>query len=192
MAILEFLTNIDVEFSVFINSLHSGWLDVAMVWISKKFFWIPLYVFLFILLVRRYRKNSWILALGIILLILLVDQSCTHLFKDVFQRLRPCHNEDINAFLNLPAGCSKRYPYGFISAHSANSFALAAFVAYFMKGKWFNLMYLWAALVGYSRIYLAAHYFGDVLCGAIWGILIALCVIMLCNKALRFFEKRTT
>lgn len=35
-------------------------------------------------------------------------------------------------------------------------------------------LYIWAALIGYSRVYLAAHYLGDVICGGLWGALLGL------------------
>jgi undecaprenyl-diphosphatase len=35
--------------------------------------------------------------------------------------------------------------------------------------KWWILLFVWAALIGYSRIYLGVHYPADVVCGGILG-----------------------
>ena len=44
-------------------------------------------------------------------------------------------------------------------------------------------IYIWALLIVYSRVYLAAHYVGDVICGGLWGALLGL----LCYLGLRRF-----
>ena len=40
----------------------------------------------------------------------------------------------------------------------------------FIKKRWYTIcIIIWASVIGYSRIYLGAHYPGDVICGAMVG-----------------------
>jgi undecaprenyl-diphosphatase len=49
-------------------------------------------------------------------------------------------------------------------------------------------MFIWAAIVSYSRIYLAKHYPLDVICGAALGIALAICVYLIWKFALYKYE----
>lgn len=63
----------------------------------------------------------------------------------------------------------------FPSGHTASAFALAAVLAFYIKNKkysWF--LFVYACLVGYSRIYLAQHFLLDVICGSLIGVLSAI------------------
>ncbi|UTB32792.1 MAG: phosphatase PAP2 family protein [Methanobacterium sp. ERen5] len=81
--------------------------------------------------------------------------------------------------------------YSFPSGHAASSFA-AAFVIgrkykLKLKGKSYSLFYplmIFAALVGFSRIYIGVHYPYDVLVGAIIGILSGYFALKLWNNNL--------
>lgn len=42
-------------------------------------------------------------------------------------------------------------------------------------------LFIWAVLVSYSRIYLGVHYFGDVVCGGILGIIIGSIIAFVSN-----------
>ena len=67
--------------------------------------------------------------------------------------------------------------YGFVSSHAANTFGIAAFlIPVFRKySPWpAILLLLWAFVSSYSRIYIGYHYPGDILCGAILGVLVGL------------------
>jgi len=100
----------------------------------------------------------------------LADESSLHLFKNVFERLRPCNEASLKAFIRLPTGRCAGGRFGFVSSHAANTFAVAVFLANLFKKRWFTAMIiLWAAGVSYSRIYLGVHYPGDVLGGAMLG-----------------------
>jgi undecaprenyl-diphosphatase len=60
--------------------------------------------------------------------------------------------------------------YSFPSGHSSISFSIAFLVAYFYPLLWGQLaVYLTAAFVGLSRIYVREHYLSDVIAGALWG-----------------------
>ena len=61
--------------------------------------------------------------------------------------------------------------HAFPSGHTASAFALAAVLSFATKNKNYSILFLIGALlVGYSRIYLAQHFLGDVLAGAIIGV----------------------
>lgn len=63
--------------------------------------------------------------------------------------------------------------FGFASSHAANTFALATYLWLTFKRRvaGFGWMFLWAAIVSYTRLYLGVHYPADLIVGACVGIL---------------------
>jgi len=134
-------------------------------------------IFLFFI----FKKLKWAGFLALFFLILLLvfaDQGSVQLFKNVFQRLRPCHNAEIAEYVHLVNNeCGGQF--GFISSHAANTFALAMFTALFFKNIPFSIfIFSWATIVAYSRIYLGVHYPFDVLGGAFFGIFLGFFTFM--------------
>jgi len=179
---LDAIKQIDQSVFLALNSCHSSFFDSFFWWISNKYIWIPLYLFILILIVRKYKKQSWIIILSAILVIILTDQTSVHLFKNVFMRYRPSHNIDLHGLVHI-VNNYRGGLYGFVSSHAANSFGIAVFSALFLKNRWYWLfILLWAMLVSYSRIYLGVHYPLDILCGAALGTSIAFLVFIILNK----------
>lgn len=173
---LEHLEKWDRELLMLINKYHSPLWDVMMLNFSERFFWIPFYVILTGIIVYIFRKQTWVILLLIAVMITFSELITTFYFKPQVQRPRPCHEELLKEELHLIKECGGKF--GFISSHASNTFALATFVFLLFRRKnpaayrWWSLMFLWSFTVSYSRIYLAEHYPGDVIFGALTGILL--------------------
>jgi undecaprenyl-diphosphatase len=168
------VAKLDEALFLFLNGLHTPYLDHFMWWLSDKFIWIPLYAFIIYLIVRKYKWKSVGILLAVALLITASDQLSVWL-KFAIERPRPTHTEGLKEHIhtlnNYFGG-----PYGFVSSHASNSFALATFTSLFLSPIHKNYQiyaFIWAFMVSYSRIYLGVHFPGDILGGAILGILLA-------------------
>ena len=161
----------DEQLFLYLNSQHMDWLDPIMNMLTEKLFWVPLYAFFLFLIIKHFKKGSiWIVA-GVGLAILIADQSTSGFMKPFFERLRPCHDPRFEGMVFNYGGCGGMY--GFASSHAANSFALAIYLnlIFFKKLKGFGWMFLWAAVISFTRIYVGVHYPLDVFIGALVGLL---------------------
>lgn len=172
------LEQTDQRLFLFLNSLNSPFWDTIMYTISMIVVWIPLYVAILIYLGFRYERKFIVILFFIIIAVTLSDQSAL-LIKNITDRLRPCHDPSISGMVHLVRGkCGGLY--SFVSSHAANSFNVALLSLLLIRRRWYSIaIVIWAAVVGYSRIYLGVHFPGDVLCGALLGALIGWCVFSL-------------
>jgi undecaprenyl-diphosphatase len=163
------LQHLDQQLFLFLNSHHSPFWDVVMHGISGRIIWAPLYLAILLYLGFTYKRKFLIIIPFIILAVTLADQVSVQLFKNVFLRLRPCHDPSLVGMIHLVNGeCGGLY--GFISSHASNSFNVAFLSLMFVRKRWYTIgIILWASVIGYSRIYLGVHYPGDVVCGAMVG-----------------------
>jgi undecaprenyl-diphosphatase len=186
---IENLINLDKKVFLALNHFASPGMDPFMRFLSGTVPWI-LFILGFLLLLwftpGTRQRNSYLIMVGsLILAYALSEQLSVHLFKEVFLRLRPCHEPSLSGQVRMVAhGCGGQY--GFVSTHAANSFNLAMLSALLIHRRWFTAsVFTWAIVVSYSRIYVGVHYPGDVLGGAMLGCLIGVCAYLIAHRILK-------
>ena len=175
---MDFLLDLDQSLFIFLNSLGSLNFDSFWLFISESSAIEAIYLFLVIEFLRFFKikdlKSILIFLFSMILMIVFTDQS-SNFFKEFFERLRPCHNPELIEIIRIVKnGCGGLY--GFFSAHAANTFAFASFI-YFLTPNENNykrtsfLLFIWAVIISYSRIYIGVHFPLDIIIGSIYGLL---------------------
>lgn len=186
---MEFLLKTDREWFLFLNGLHADWLDPVMFLITKTWIWAPLYIFLLFLSIKTDKKESWMILVGVALVILFADQVTSSIMKPYFARLRPSQDPTMDGLVHLVNDYHGGL-YGFASGHAANTFGTALYfwLVFRDKYKWISLLFVWAIVMTYTRIYLGVHYPGDILCGILVGWTGALIGYSICKLLRRRFS----
>lgn len=89
------------------------------------------------------------------------------LLKKLFKRPRPC-----DFLMNLTAHVTPSDKFSLPSGHTAAAWLMACIIAHFYP-PFAVIAYIWAALIGLSRVLLGVHYPSDVVAGTLLGMTIA-------------------
>lgn len=170
---MEEIIKLDEELLLLLNGSSSPFFDSCMMVYTSKLIWIPLaVVFLYVLIKNNNIKDFIFILCVVALIVLIADQISSSLCKPLFERWRPTHDPDIMYLVDV-VNHYRAGSYGFLSSHSANSYAIAVFASLLIRHKGLSLsLLLWATLNAYSRVYLGVHYPGDILVGGILGVLV--------------------
>lgn len=185
---LDTLKRWDKDLFLLINRHHNSFFDVVMYWASDKLFWIPFYAFLVFIVIREFKKKSILILLHVAALVTASDQIASGLIKNTMKRLRPSHQPSLEGLIHLSAA-GKGGLYGFVSSHASNAFALFVFLTILLPRSYRSLkwiLFFWAVLIAYSRVYNGVHYPADVLGAALLGSVLA----WLFSKLYFYFVKK--
>lgn len=168
-----------------INSGQSNsFSDSIMPYLRNSYYWTPLYLFLLLFVIINFKGRGWWWVLIFLCTVSLTDIISSRILKEVFERLRPCQDPDFMGYVRLLVDqCSGGS--SFTSSHAANHFGMATFFFITFRHlfkKWAWLVFIWAAAVGYAQVYVGVHYPGDVLGGAVAGILMGSLTGVFFNK----------
>ncbi len=163
----EFILNI-------MKQIQNPYLFYFFSWVSSfSLLLFLLAVFPILILFLENKKQaivSLIIIFGLTLLI-------TGIIKIAVARLRPT---DVDFVLRF-------FDYSFPSQHAAFAIALLPIIIKQMN-KWKYFYIALAIFIGISRLYLQAHYFSDIIAGALVGYIIAWCVLTFKDKY-RYFTQ---
>lgn len=188
---IQQLIEADQHLLLTLNGSDSMFWDGFMWMISGTKIWIPVGAVLLYVIFKNTKFTQGLLILVLMALsITLADQFASSFCKPFFMRFRPAQDPEIMHMVQVVNGYRGGL-YGFISSHAANTFALATFISLLIRNRWMTfIMFVWALLVSYSRIYLGVHYPGDIICGAVVGCIISSLIywfyLFICKK---YFEQ---
>ena len=177
---------LDFDLSVFewIQSIQCGFLNAVMVFITTLGNAGAIFIVLALVLLctKKYRKAG--LAVAVALIVMLI---CNDLFlKEFFARPRPFNllatDPEKYAFWGegyvYPELIGKPSSYSFPSGHTSSAFAAA--IALLCHNRKLGIpVTIFAAIMGFSRIYVEVHYCTDVIAGVVSGTICALIAVLI-------------
>jgi len=182
---IESLLSFDASLFKIINSHHSPFFDVFF-WIITQlgYFFVTLPVVL-LFVVKKARRTQLKKIFLLIAVGSLICFSTVTAVKLSVNRPRPSvyFEEKSTSYTPHIIGPALE-KYSFPSGHTASAFAGAVVLVYLFGG-WYWLSFVIAGLVGYSRIYVGAHFPLDVFCGMISGCFIMWTVLSVESGVLR-------
>ncbi len=175
----DFITQIDFNILNAIQSIRNPFLDTIMPLItflgSGGIVWAV--TALIMLCFKKSRKTGIIIIVSLLLGLFLSTMG----LKNIIARERPYNTEGAlltveNLLIGAPSG-----RFSFPSGHAISSFSAATVILLYSKKLGIPAIIL-AALICFTRLYLYVHFPSDVICGALFGILLAFLSNFLINK----------
>ena len=182
MDIQQFI-DFDQELLLKLNGSDSLFWDGFM-WLStNKLTWIPLAVVLLYVIFKNNKIKEALLIITLLALVItFADQIASGICKPFFARFRPTQDPELMYQIDIVNGY-RGGMYGFISSHAANTFGVAVFLTLVFKSASVAIiLFIWAILNAFSRIYLGVHYPGDILFGILVGVGVGFLIYVIYRK----------
>ena len=163
---IEYLQHMDSDLLLWLNGFHNSFFDSLMWLISYKYVWIPMYAVLLYVLFKKYGIHVvlFVLIAMFLLNFAVSDYVCGSVLRHAVMRPRPTNVE--SPIWQL--------------VHTVNDYRGGHYI------------FTWAIFHSYSRIYLGVHYPGDIVAGALIGVLIAFAIYYAFNYVAHIKYDRST
>ncbi len=171
----------DKQLLLSLNGSNSLFADGMAMVLTTAQTWIPLYLAIIYIVIKNNENIRQIMLVisCTLLCVLLAGGLDDILVKPLVARWRPTHDPQIGMLVDV-VNQYRGGNYGYFSAHAANTFSIALFISLVVRNKSFTLsLVAWSLTNCWTRVYLGVHYPGDILCGLLWGAVVAIIVYFL-------------
>ena len=180
---LDWILEWDKRILVYINNLNQGFFDDMWLFITNFNTWIPLFIFLLIVIYKILGRLEFLPFIGWLFALIAVVVLSIHFTKINVGRLRPSQAADI---ISQIRALQNPLDFSFFSGHAASSMAITTFIILAIQPKCFHIRWLilWPFLFSWSRMMVGVHYPIDLIFGAFVGWLWAQIAYKLYKKSL--------
>ena len=150
------IQDFDMQLLHVFNGSENVWLDQMAMALTSGWTWIPLYVVLFVVVIRNNEMMGQIALVvgGAVLCIFLADGLVDGIIKPLAERCRPSSDPMFKYTVQVVDNMRLK-SFSFCSAHAANTLSIAIFFSLLIRSKLVTwTLLLWSLVNCWTRLYL--------------------------------------
>jgi membrane-associated phospholipid phosphatase len=176
-----------------VNSHHTPFLDVLVPFLSMIGEGFAITIILGLLLLHPALRNRWyvVVALASPIIAAVLTQG----IKSMVNAPRPLTYFNKAEWIHILPGWKEQFHRSFPSGHTCGAFAMFCLLSCLLPKRYrpYGIaFFLVALMVGYSRMYLAAHFFADIYAGSVIGVLFTTFMLVVSHKYRPVVKEKTT